>query len=145
MSVFIQLIYSYFHVTILPSMVWLHFLHTNTHNSQFLHSLWKRAKTQNVSFETLYGGQLMLSTRLIILNYPVILSHWRSTRVSLETISLNFIFRLHGWQLDLVAWIRNGFWHCILAEERMVRLYLRNWAGTFDWIPWMAPWSQGFP
>ena len=35
----------------------------------------KRAKTQNVSFETLYGGQLVLLTRLIILNYPVILSH----------------------------------------------------------------------
>ena len=30
---------------------------------------------QNVSFETFQGGQFTLSTQLIILNYPVILSH----------------------------------------------------------------------
>ena len=32
------------------------------------------ANALNVSFETLYGGQLTLSTQLTILNYPVILS-----------------------------------------------------------------------
>ena len=49
-------------------------------------SLWQRAKARNVSFKTLYGGQFTLSTQLIILNYPVILSHRRrraeSKRVS---------------------------------------------------------------
>ena len=40
------------------------------------------------SFKTIYGGQFTLSTRLIIFNYPVILSHRRSTTVSLETCLL---------------------------------------------------------
>ena len=43
---------------------------------------------RNVSFETLYGGQFTLLTQLIILNYPVILSHRRITTVSLETYPL---------------------------------------------------------
>ena len=37
---------------------------------------WARAKAQNISFETLNGGQFMLSTLLIMPNYLVILSHW---------------------------------------------------------------------
>ena len=32
----------------------------------------RRANTQNVGFETLYGGQLTLSTQLIKPNYPVV-------------------------------------------------------------------------
>ena len=40
---------------------------------------------RKVSFETLYIGQLTLSTQLIILNYPVLLSHQRSSTISLET------------------------------------------------------------
>ena len=36
----------------------------------------------------MFGGNLVLSTRLMILNYPVILSHRRSTSVSLETCPL---------------------------------------------------------
>ena len=40
------------------------------------------------ALKTLYGGQLTLSTQLIIPNYPVILSHWCSTTVSLETYPL---------------------------------------------------------
>ena len=52
-----------------------------THNSQFLHSLWRRANVQNVSFVTLFGGQFAWSTQLIIPNYLVILSHRRSTTV----------------------------------------------------------------
>ena len=43
---------------------------------------------QRFSFETLYGGQFTLSTQLIIINYPVILSHRRGTTVSLETYPL---------------------------------------------------------
>ena len=45
-----------------------------------------KANTRNISFETLYSGQFTLSTQLI--NYPVILSHWRSTTVCLETYPL---------------------------------------------------------
>ena len=33
--------------------------------------LWQRAYTQNVNFETLNGGQFMLSTQSIMLNYPI--------------------------------------------------------------------------
>ena len=51
-------------------------------------SLWPKANVWNVNFETLYSGQFTLSTQLIILNYPVILSYRRSTTVSLETYSL---------------------------------------------------------
>ena len=39
------------------------------------HSLSQRANTKNVSFQTLYSGHFTFSTELIILNYPVILSH----------------------------------------------------------------------
>ena len=52
---------------------------------KYRHSLWRRANARNVGFQTLYGGQFTLSTQLIILNYPVILFHRRSTAVSLET------------------------------------------------------------
>ena len=40
-------------------------------------------------FVTLYGGQFTLSTQLVILNYPVTLSHRRSNTISLETDPLN--------------------------------------------------------
>ena len=43
---------------------------------------------KNVNFETLNGGQFRLSTQLILLNYPVILSHRCNTTVSLETYPL---------------------------------------------------------
>ena len=49
--------------------------------------LWRRANARNVSFQTLYGGQFMISIQLIMLNYR------RSTIVPLETypfIHLNF-------------------------------------------------------
>ena len=42
----------------------------------------------NISFETLYGGQFMLTTQLIMPNYLTILSHWLSSTVSLETFPL---------------------------------------------------------
>ena len=51
-------------------------------------SLWRRANTRKVSFQTFYGGQFTSSTQLIILNYLVILSHRRSATVSLESYSL---------------------------------------------------------
>ena len=40
---------------------------------------------RNFTIETLYDSQFTLSTQLIISNYPVILSHWCSTTLSLET------------------------------------------------------------
>ena len=40
---------------------------------------WQRANAQNTSFLTLYHSQFMLSTQLIITNYPVILSHQCNT------------------------------------------------------------------
>ena len=46
---------------------------------------WRRADAQSASFETLYGGQFTLSPKLMILNYPDILSHQRNTTVSSET------------------------------------------------------------
>ena len=48
----------------------------------------QRADAQDISFKALYGGQFTLSTQLITLNYPVTLSHRRSTTVSLETYQL---------------------------------------------------------
>ena len=42
--------------------------------------------------KTLYGGQIRSSTQVIILNYPVIISHQCSTIVSLETYPLLFSY-----------------------------------------------------
>ena len=50
--------------------------------------LWRRASARSFSFETSYGGQFTLSTQFIILSYPFILYHRRSTAVSLETYTL---------------------------------------------------------
>ena len=36
------------------------------------HLLLQRANAQNISFKTLYGGQFMLPTQLIIPIYPII-------------------------------------------------------------------------
>ena len=52
-------------------------------------SLWQKANARNVRSETLYGGQFTLSTLLIKPNYLVLLLHWRSTTVSMETRPLN--------------------------------------------------------
>ena len=58
-------------------------------SSNIYFKLWQREKAWNVGFETLYSGQTMLSTRLVILNYPVILFHRCSTTVSSEPYPLN--------------------------------------------------------
>ena len=52
---------------------------------------WRRAHARTSALETLYGGQFTLLTQLAIPNYPAILSHRRSTTVSLETYPLQFI------------------------------------------------------
>ena len=56
----------------------------------------KKANTQKVRFQSPYGGQLTLSTQLIILNYPVILFHQSTTTVSLETYPLQELIDLHS-------------------------------------------------
>ena len=56
----------------------------------------KKANTQKVRSQSPYGGQLTLSTQLIILNYPVILSHRSTTTVSLETYPLQELIDLHS-------------------------------------------------
>ena len=53
----------------------------------------RRANARNVNFETLHGGQFMLSTQMIIPNSFVILSHRRSAIVSSETYPL-YSFRI---------------------------------------------------
>ena len=52
------------------------------------------AKAWNISFKTLYSGQIMLPIQLIIPNYLVTLSHWRSITVSLETSPLYLLICL---------------------------------------------------
>ena len=69
------------------------------------------------SFETLYGGQFMSSTQLTKSNYLVILSHQRSTVVSLETYpfmtyslkSQSQIFKLKGIELPVRMHLSLGF------------------------------------
>ena len=71
------------------------------------------------SFETLYGGQFMSSTQLTKSNYLVILSHQRSTAVSLETYpfmtynnplkSQSQIFKLKGIELPVRMHLSLGF------------------------------------
>ena len=70
-TLFIQLIYSCFLITIFPPIAKLHFLHLNTH-------------TTHNSFNHCDEG-LTLETQLIIQNYIAIPSPWCSTTVSLET------------------------------------------------------------
>ena len=48
----------------------------------------KRLTLETSSHKLFYGSQFTFSILLIILNYPVILSHRRSTTVSLETYPL---------------------------------------------------------
>ena len=55
---------------VLKSWSW----HFERNTIPYYHSLWRRANTRSVSFETLYGGQFTLSTQLIIPNY---LEIWR--------------------------------------------------------------------
>ena len=50
---------------------------------------WRRADARSVNLQSLWGGQFTFSIQLITLNYPFIISHRRSTTVSLETHALN--------------------------------------------------------
>ena len=46
---------------------------------------WQRVNLKTTALETLYGGEIVLSTYLVKRNPPVILSHQCSATVSLET------------------------------------------------------------
>ena len=94
---------------------------------KFLHSLWRRANARNVSFETFYGGQFRLSTQLIILNYPIILSHRRSTTVSLETYPLYSYCPLPIWRQE------SGFtdWLSLFAAWR--NKPVKKWLDKTAW------------
>ena len=67
--------------------------------------------TLETSALELLHGQFMLSTQLMILNYPIILSHWHSTTVSLETYPLYYwtVAQLHAIDLWRVTWKWNNF------------------------------------
>ena len=87
-------------VNCISSPITMSSAYKHTYMPKFLHSLWRRASARNVSFETFYGGQFRLSTQLIILNYPIILSHRRSTTVSLETYPLYSYCPLPIWRQE---------------------------------------------
>ena len=67
------------------------------------HSLWRKANARNFSFETIYGGQFSSSTQLIILNYPVILSHQHSNTGFFYKLTPLFIL------LHVVYFITNDY------------------------------------
>ena len=75
------------------------------------------ANIRNVNFETLYGGQFMLSTQLIILNYPVVLSHKHSTTVSLETYPL---YSYHKVPLVSVTVLMRLIYLCVITTRDLV-------------------------
>ena len=77
---------------------------------------------------TLYGGQFTLSTQLIILKYPVMLSHWHSTKVFVEnyllyssaplrdcrqvrTVEFGRFIALSS--VNIFALLRSGTWHVL--------------------------------
>ena len=47
---------------------------------------WQRVNLKTTALETLYGGEIVLSTYLVKRNHPVILSHQRSATVSLAPV-----------------------------------------------------------
>ena len=54
-----------------PQSAALYFAYKDTHNPQFLHSLWQGTNARNVNFETLYSGQFTLQTNMLRPNYLV--------------------------------------------------------------------------
>ena len=95
---------------------------------------------QTRSFETLYGGQFTLSTQLIILNNPVILSHRRSTTISLETYLLNWYvngFQNLFWQKSTM--VSTEFYLLIsnrICVFMMNRISIRSWSFFFPIKVW---------
>ena len=85
----------------------------------------QRAGTQDISFKALYGGQFTLSTQLIILNYPVILSH--------PCITTDIFFRnlpLLFFSLILLYKQCSGF--AILLKFNLIQQQTKSWCN--EWV-----------
>ena len=83
---------------------------------------WQWANTQNISFITLYGGQFMLPTQLIIVNYPIwgLPTHVTHDEISNSKLDIFTIF---------CKWVDNGFiWTLIIINcrdfQNCCRLYI---------------------
>ena len=77
------------------------------------------------SIATLYNGQYTLSTQLIVLNYPVILSHRRGITVSLEAYPLLFCWS--------VVTIQNRlFPEESLSQQSEKSVYRINWGSSTE-------------
>ena len=74
---------------------------------------------------TLYDGQFTLSTQLIVLNYPIILSHRRGITVSLEAYPLLFCWS--------VVTIQNRlFPEESLSQQSEKSVYRINWGSSTE-------------
>ena len=78
--------------------------HNQAIRDRVYHSLWRKANARNFSFETIYGGQFSSSTQLIILNYPVILSHQHSKTGFFRNLTLYSFYYM--WFISLPMIIR---------------------------------------
>ena len=107
-------------------------------NEQISTELWRRANARNVRFVTLNGGLFTLSTQLIILNYPVRLSHRRSTTVSLQIYPLiqwSELFNLS----NIVLTLKSFYWtpvccHPNLAHEQALTVSAARHAFHRHWV-----------
>ena len=117
---------------------------------------WQRANAQNTSFLTLYHSQFMLSTQLIITNYPVILSHQCNTSKAITPfIHIYNTFGLEGlvpsvlpaelsdgctsaWQLKhhiLKSWsCKHKWWLVSCRPQKTVIKYL---VVSWKWKAWL--------
>ena len=105
--------------------------------------LWRRANARNVSFENLCGDRFTLSTQLVILNYPVILSHRRSTTVSLENDPLNHLslnlelatFTVKSWHLLWCLLMSHGLM-ILFSKLKVIVLWNKGQKQVrYDWLP----------
>ena len=92
---------------------------------------WQRANTRNTSFLTLYHSQFMLSTQLIITNYPVILSHQCNTSKAITPfIHIYNTFGLEGLAPSVLpAELSDG---CTSAWQLKHHI-LKSWSCKHKW------------
>ena len=117
-------------------------------NSCFL----RGANARNVSFQSLYGGQFILSTQLINQKFRVSRPHQRSTTVSLETNPLvcslhtqlfpnpDAVFTIGFTALTLFVEINVFFLGIQYEEEQGWRIWEQGWrSGESTRLPPMWP------
>ena len=92
---------------------------------------WQRANARNTSFLTIYHSQFMLSTQLIITNYPVILSHQCNTSKAITPfIHIYNTFGLEGLVLSVLpAELSDG---CTSAWQLKHHI-LKSWSCKHKW------------